>query len=368
MDMASKVRIGIIGVGIIGKTHVAGYQPIPEAEIVAICDVREEEARSVAAQYNIPNVYTDYHEMLKRDDIDAVDVCLHNRFHASTALDAFAAGKHVYSEKPISWTYSEAKSMCDAAKASGKLFNVQLATVLEPGTRCAKRIIDEGLLGEIYYAKFTHFRRRGRPFVDGYATKEFVNTDTSGGGATIDLGVYHIGRMLYLLGNPDVLTVSGATYQKLDMYEDRRAISRYNVDELGIGLVRLAGGITFSWDEAWAINSEDPNSDYVCGAKGGLRVDPLTFFSTMADLEMAAAVDVKSAITRWERCNPVNVYYAERHLYWISVLLGRIPQIDMAGLALKAAFIGDGVYLSNHYGREVTAKEIETTKPGLGRV
>jgi predicted dehydrogenase len=366
--MADKVRIGIIGTGIIGKTHVVGYQSIPEAQIVAICDIREDEAKRVAAQYNIPHVYTDYHELLKRDDIDVIDVCLHNRFHASTALDAFAAGKHVYSEKPMSWTYQEAKSMQDAAKKSGKLLNVQIATVLEPATRCAKKIIDEGLLGDIYYAKFTHFRRRGRPFVDGYATKEFVNTDTSGGGATIDMGVYHIARMLYLLGNPNVLTVSGATYQKLDMYQDRRQISGYNVDELGIGLVRLDGGITFVWDEAWAINSEDPNSDYVCGDKGGLRVDPLTYFSTMADLEMAAAVDVKSAITRWERCSPANVYYSERHLYWISVLLGRIPQIDMAGLALKAAFIADGVYLSNHYGREVTAKEVETTKPGLGRV
>ena len=90
--------------------------------------------------------------------------------------------------------------------------------------------------------------------------------------------------MLYLLGNPEVLTVSGATYQKLDMYADRRTSSRYNVEELGMGLVRLAGGITFCWDEAWAIHSEDPNSDYIYGAKGGLRVDPLTFFNTMADL------------------------------------------------------------------------------------
>lgn len=366
--MADKVRIGIIGTGIIGKSHVAGYQPIPEAQIVAICDVREDEAKRVAAQYNIPHVYTDYHELLKRDDIDAIDVCLHNRFHASTALDAFAAGKHVYSEKPMSWTYHEAKSMYEGAKKAGKLLNVQCGTVLEPATRCAKKIIDDGLLGDLYYAKFTHFRRRGRPFVDGYATKEFVNLDTSGGGATIDVGVYHIIRMLYLLNNPGVLTVSGSTYQKLDMYEDRRKLSRYNVDELGIGLVRLDGGVTFFWDEAWAIHSEDPNSDYVYGAKGGLRVDPLTFYSTMADLEMSSTVDVKAALTRWTRCNPAEVYYSEKHLYWISVLLGRIPQIDMAGLALKAAFISDGVYLSNHYGREVTAKEIETAKPGQGRI
>jgi len=366
--MADRVRIGIIGTGIIGKAHIQGYQNIPEAEIVAVCDIREDEARRVAQLWNIPYVYTDYHQLLKRDDIDSVDICLHNRFHAPVALAAFAAGKNVYSEKPISWTYQEAKAMCEAAQKAGKLLNVQLATVLAPATRCAKRIIDEGLLGDIYYSKFTHYRRRGRPFVDGYATKEFVNLDTSGGGATIDMGVYHITRMLYLLNNPRVVSVSGTVAQKLDMYEDRRQLSGYNVDELAIALVRLEGGITFALDEAWAIHSDDPDSDYIYGSKGGLRVEPLTYFTTMADLEMSAAVDVKGAITRWERCNPANVYYSDRHLYWIAVQLGRIPPIDMAGLALQAAFIADGIYLSSYYGREVTAEEIASAQPGMGRV
>lgn len=367
--MTDKVRIGIIGSGQIGKRHVAGYQEIPEAEIVAVADLREDEAQRVAELYNIPNVYTDYHELLARDDIDSVDVCLHNRLHKPVTLDAFEAGKHVFCEKPISWIYRDAKAMVEAAAAAGKRLYIQLNTLFEPETRAAKHLIDSGLLGDLYYAKSSHYRRRGRPFVDGYGTSAFVNTETSGGGALLDMAVYHIARMLYLLGNPRPLRVSGHTYQKVDnMYEDRRLSSGYNVEELGVGLVHLEGEITFFVEEAWAIHGENPASDTVYGSKGGLRVTPLSYYTTLADMEMDAAVDVPHAILRWERCDPSQVYYSDRQLHWIAALLGRIPLIDTAGLALNTAFITEGIYIANHLGREVTAEEIEEAEPGLGRV
>src|SRR3954453_8395963 len=76
-----RVRIGVIGTGQIGKQHLSNYSKIEDAEIVAVADINEAEAKRVAASNNIPNVYTDYRELLKRDDIQAVDVCLHNVLH-----------------------------------------------------------------------------------------------------------------------------------------------------------------------------------------------------------------------------------------------------------------------------------------------
>src|SRR5438445_336120 len=76
-----RIRIGVIGTGQIGKRHLSNYQEIEDAEIVAVADLNEPEAQRVAALHNIPNVYTDYRELLKRDDIQAVDVCLHNVLH-----------------------------------------------------------------------------------------------------------------------------------------------------------------------------------------------------------------------------------------------------------------------------------------------
>ena len=88
MSNLDPIRVGIVGVGQIGKQHVQSHAENPNAEIVAIADINEAEASRVAEQYGIPNVYTSFREMVQRDDIQAVDVCLHNNFHAPVTLAA----------------------------------------------------------------------------------------------------------------------------------------------------------------------------------------------------------------------------------------------------------------------------------------
>jgi predicted dehydrogenase len=367
--MNDKIRVGVIGVGQQGERHVQNYQKVPDATIVAIADLREEVRSRISQQYGIPDAYVDYHELLARDDIDSVDIILHNRLHKQVAIDALEAGKNVYIEKPLSWTYPEAKAIYDTAKARGRMLHVQLAQIYTADTRGAKRLIDGGHLGDLYYAKTSHYRRRGRPYVDGYGTRAFVNLSTSGGGAMIDMAVYHISQMLYLLGNPRLVSVSGRTFQKLDnMYQDRCQDSGYDVEELGMGVARLEGGVTFLLEEAWAIHGDDPNTDYIYGSHGGLRVSPLTYYTTLADMEMDGTFDIKQADVRWQRCNPQEVYYTESQTHWIAAQLGRVPLIDTAGIALNTAFITEGVFISSHLDREVTAQEIESAPPGYGRV
>ncbi len=366
--MSDKIRIALIGTGQIGTRHLERYAKIEDAEVVAICDLREDYARSLAAQFNVPDVYADYREMLARDDIDAVDVCLHNRLHRPVAIDVLEAGRHCYCEKPMSWTYADARAMYEAAQRTGRKLHIQLGTIYQNEARAAKRIIDEGHLGQIYFAKTIHYRRRGRPFVDGYGTPAFVNTATSGGGAMLDMAVYHISLILYLLGNPTPETISGATYQMLEnMYPGRREEARYNVEELGMAYIRLAGGISLMMEEAWAIQSDNPANDQIMGSRGGLRVDPLTYFTTLADLEMDGTFDVKQGLWRWEQCDPLQAHYSESQRHWVAALQGKVPLIDTAGVALNTALITEGVYLSGHLGREVTRAEIEAAEPGLGR-
>jgi predicted dehydrogenase len=366
--MSDKIRIGVIGTGQIGTRHLERYAPIADAQVVAICDLREDAARDLATRFNIPNVYADYHRLLERDDLDAVDVCLHNRFHRPMAEAVMEAGKDCYCEKPMSWTYGDARAMYDTAARTGRKLHIQLGTIYEAGARAARRIIQDGHLGDIYFAKALHYRRRGRPWVDGYGTSAFVNTGTSGGGAMLDMAVYHISLILHLLGNPAPLTVSGGTYQKLEnMYADRRESGKYNVEELGMAYIRLAGGISFMMEEAWAIQAEDPDLDLVCGSRGGVRVDPLTYFSTLSDLEMDGTFDLKQGIWRWEQTDPTQAYYSESQRHWIAALQGKVPLLDTAGIALNTALITEGVYLSSRLGHEVTAEEIAAAEQGAGR-
>src|SRR5262245_12818744 len=119
-----RVKLGIIGVGQIGKSHVEGYSKIGEAEIVAVADINEAEARRVAEQHGIPNVYTDFRELLRRDDVVAVDVCLHNNYHAPVTIAALRAGKNVYCEKPMAGSYVDARDMFETARETGRKLSI----------------------------------------------------------------------------------------------------------------------------------------------------------------------------------------------------------------------------------------------------
>ena len=354
--MSDEVKIGMIGVGQIGKRHVAAYQEIDGARIVAVADTDEAEARRVADEVGAEHVFTDLRELLAMDQIDSVDVCLHNNMHMPATVAALEAGKNVYCEKPMAGAYVDARKMLDTARACGRKLSIQLSTLFTPETHAAERLIADGRLGKLYYAKSSYYRRRGRPYVDGYGTDRFVQKKTAGGGALYDMGVYHIAQVLYLLGNPDIITISGATHQEIDMYADRGAV--YDVEELGVGFVRLAGGITFFIEESWAIHMGSADGSELMGAKGGVSLAPFAYFTTICDTEMDATADLKSAEWRRGQCVPDTDAYTGAQQHWIAAQQGRVELMPTAETALSTMLISEGIYLSQRLGREVTADEV----------
>jgi predicted dehydrogenase len=353
-----KIRIGIIGVGQIGKVHVNNYQGIDGAELVAIADVDEQEARQVSERYGIPHVYADFRQLLARDDIEAVDVCLHNNLHRPVTVAALEAGKHVYCEKPMAGAYRDAEVMYQTSRDLGLKLAIQLRTLFDVETKAAKALIDEGLLGHIYHARSTGFRRRGRPYVDGYGSPAFVQKQNAAGGALYDMGVYHIARMLYLLGNPEVSRVSGKIYQETEMDPTRKAFSRYDVEELGLGFVRLADGVTLDIIEAWAIHLDRFEGSSVVGSQGGVRLEPFGYFRSIGDLDVNSTTDLERFNWRLHTVREVGDVYDSAQHHWVAALQGRADLLPSAELALNTMLISEGIYLSDRLGREVTADEV----------
>src|ERR1051325_10033044 len=117
--MADKIKVGVIGVGQIGKRHVAAYADMPDVEIAAIADVDEAERQRVAAQYGIERSFANFRDLLALKEIQAVAVCLHNTFPAPVSIAAMEAGKDVFCEKPMAGTYLDALSMHEAAQRLG---------------------------------------------------------------------------------------------------------------------------------------------------------------------------------------------------------------------------------------------------------
>jgi len=261
-----QVTIGIIGVGQIGKHHLETYLSMPNVRVAAIAGRAPQKTETVAREYAIPYWTTDYHTMLEREDVQAVSVCLHNNLHMPVSVAALQAGKHVFCEKPIAGSYQDGLQMIETAKIQNCLLSIQLSDLFSKETKAAQSAITEGWLGKPYLAHSSGFRRRGRPFVDGYGTSSFVQKEMTGGGALMDVGVYHIANILYLLGNPQPLRISGRTFQETKMDTDRRTISNYDVEELALGLISLEGNIAFTLIESWAMHIDQLEGSYLLGS------------------------------------------------------------------------------------------------------
>lgn len=357
--MKSKIRLGIVGVGQIGKHHLDNYSKIPDAEMVAAADINESELKTVAERFKIPYTYANFRELLERDDIEAVDVCLHNNLHAPVTIAALQSGKQVYCEKPMAGAYIDAKAMFDTAQRCKKKLSIQLSTIFSKETKAAKRLIDEGRLGHIYHARSTGFRRRGRPFVDGYGTANFVKKEVAGGGALYDMGVYHIAQMLYLLGLPGMERIAGKIYQETGMDEGRRKSSGYSVEELGLGFVRFTDGLTLDIIESWAIHMNPFEGSFIVGSEGGIRLDPFSFHTSFGDMDMNGTFDINGADWRWHQLRENEDAYDSPQHHWIAALQERVPLIPTDRTALQTMLISEGIYLSDKLGREVTADEVE---------
>lgn len=276
-----KLKVGVVGTGSISRAHLDSYRNNPDVELYAICDVQEERAKAVAAQYGVQerNAYTDYRKMLEDPELDAISVCTWNNSHAATSIAALEAGKHVLCEKPLCMTVEEALEVEKAVRKSGKVLQVGFVRRYASNVRTLKEFIDAGDLGEIYYAKASCLRRLGNP--GGW----FADKSKSGGGPLIDLGVHVIDLCWYLMGRPKVKSVSGNTYKRLGNRSNIRNLSFYkaadydaaknDVEDLANALIRFENGASLMVDVSFTLHARnDELTVKIYGEKGGAEIEP----------------------------------------------------------------------------------------------
>ena len=113
----------------------------------------EEKARKQAEKFGISDYYTDYKELLKRDDIDAVTLPLPDQLHAQVTVDALRAGKHVLCEKPMALNLDDCRQMIKAARETGKQLMIGQIGRYTPGFLMAKKMVDDGVIGELFFVE-----------------------------------------------------------------------------------------------------------------------------------------------------------------------------------------------------------------------
>lgn len=276
--MAKKLKVGIIGVGGIAGAHFPGWKQSPDAELVGLADVSREaldrvgEAQGVASNMRFEKT----EDLINHPDIDIIDVCTPNNYHAPLSIAALEAGKHVICEKPLAPTPADVKRMIKARDKSGKLLMTAQHFRFQGSARALKAEISRGVLGEVYHARSWMLRRAAAPTRPGFILKKHAT-----GGPCIDIGVHILDLTLWMLGFPKPVSVTGVTQAKLHKLPGAFSIwggpipKEMDVEEFAAAFVRFDNGATLVLEVSWLLHHKVPGGSaedmqmWLYGDKGG---------------------------------------------------------------------------------------------------
>lgn len=246
IDEGRPIRFGVIGCGTIAEhRHIPTLIELPGAELVALADPRTDQLERLSRKFQIDAVYANYHELLARDDIDAVTVATPVGAHAPVVLDCARARKHVFCEKPPADDEAAAERMYKAMLRAGRLLAFNLEARFRSDSQTIRRWLAEGRIGRPRYWRFIHNWRGGRwAGIDRYR-----NLIGPGMGPIVDCGIHDFDLLLWL-SNADVvdLTAQGIW---MEGYE--------NPDHV-VATCRLSDGGLAVIDHSWVYGhrSEEP--------------------------------------------------------------------------------------------------------------
>lgn len=261
-----KLRVGIIGCGRIFVMHAVPASTLEESELVACCDVVAERAAAAAEKYGA-KAYTDYREMLDREKLDAVHLCLPHYLHTAVAKYAFSRGVNVLSEKPMSIDYESAEDAVISAEKAGVLYGVIFQCRYNNSAQLVKRSLEAGKLGKIISARSTLTWKRDDEY---YKESDWKGTwDKEGGGVVIDQAIHSIDLVNWMV-NSEVKSVSCSMANrghKIVKVEDSAeglityengvrygfyCMNNYGCDEpIEIRLLCEKGKVVFGYDDAY---------------------------------------------------------------------------------------------------------------------
>lgn len=351
--------LGIIGCGAIGNVHAQTARRAG-IRVAGAWDIHAQRASDLCSAHG-GKAAGSISELLAMKEVDAVAIAVPNDMHASCAVAALGAGKHVLLEKPMSMDLAGCDAILAAERSSkGKL---QLGFVCRgtPTALAAARFARAGRFGRIHHIKASMYRRRGIPGLGGW----FTTRKHSGGGPLIDLGVHVLDLSLHLAGFPAVQRVSGVTWSKFGspiadykytfMWAGPPNLSgTFDVEDGATALIRCEGDLTIELNVTWATNMPEgslKDGIVIWGDKGGAHFEVLGKELTIATEEEGLLVDVRPQL---EATNPADQGWDEQYRNFASVVEGgaKPTATGTQGRAVQQAICA--IYESSAQGREVS--------------
>lgn len=201
--MASRIRVGIIGVGWGSVVQVPAFRLVPEYEVAAICSRRKESVEAAGEKLEIADCSTDWESFVRRDDLDVISICTPVDLHAQQTIAAVEAGKHVLCEKPQALRSADAKRMLDAAEKAGVAHAVCFENRYDPARLAIWEAVKDGALGAPYLARAHASADYWHP-TRGLQSEWMYSLD-EGGGYLMGMASHDIDYLLALFGEADAV-------------------------------------------------------------------------------------------------------------------------------------------------------------------
>ena len=270
------IRVGVVGLGMMGLTHLDAYGKLDGVEVVALAD-RDEDRLNGRTQaggniegqaeggfdYASVKKYTDAAELIADPDIDVVDICLPTPAHVPFGIQVLDAGKHLLTEKPLARSYEDAMKLVQAAEASDKIAMCAMCMRFWPGWTWLKDVINDQRYGKLLSLSF----RR----VASHPQGPFYQDGDANGGAALDLHIHDADFIQFLFGLPK--SVSSAGYSSKTTAVDHIA-TRYDVG--GDALVRAEGSWAmadgYAFRMQYTANFENATAEFDSSAEHALII------------------------------------------------------------------------------------------------
>ncbi|WP_139996139.1 Gfo/Idh/MocA family protein [Paenibacillus paridis] len=294
-----KVRVGMVGYKFMGKAHSNAYRALPmffpeviKPEMTAICGRDPEGLEQARAQFGWASSETDWKELVKREDIDLIDINAPSDAHKAIALAAAAAGKHIFCEKPLALTLADSREMLEAAESAGVKHMVGFNYRFAPAIQLAKKLVSDGRIGEIHHFRAVFLQ-------DWIIDPSFplvwrLQKEIAGSGSHGDLGAHLIDMARYLVGEfNEVIGMSETFVKERPIASAMTGLSakgsedgprgEVTVDDATVFMTRFANGALGSFEATrFAAGHRCTNAFEINGSKGSIKFD----FERMNELQV----------------------------------------------------------------------------------
>jgi predicted dehydrogenase len=332
-----KLRLGVVGLGWVAQVfHLPILTKLDDVELIAVCDKDKARARMIADKFGIQRSYSDYEQMLAREELQAIDICTSTDSHLPVTVASLQAGKDVFVEKPIARKYDEAVKMAESAKANKRKLMVGMNNRFRPDTMILKSFVEKGELGKIFYVKAGWLKKFSR--TNPWITRK----EKAGGGVFLDLGIVLLDLVLWMLGFPQVNRVNAKMY----------CHKTKSVEDSCIAFIEMKYGSSAIIESSWSLQTNEDSFYYnLFGAEGSAMINPLKIIKQLH----GNLVNVTPAKTG----TPQYMYrksYENELKHFVGAARGLHDIISTGDEAVLRMKIVEAIYQSAAKGKEIVIK------------